>query len=360
MHILILANNDVGLYNFRKELIQKLISMGNEVYISLPYGEKVEPLIRYGCRFIDTALDRRGINPVTDLKLIRTYFKIIKQVKPDKVITYTIKPNIYGGIVCRMKRIPMYANITGLGTAFQGNGILTKLVTAMYKFAFKNVKTVFFENKENRDIIVGKKIIPKEKSYCLNGAGVNLEEFAFTDYPDDGTVHFLFIGRVMREKGIGELFDAAEQLKRDGMDIVVDVVGSFEEDYKEKVNDLDKRGIIKYHGYQSDVKPFIRNAHCFVLPSYHEGMANTLLECGAMGRPLITSNIHGCLEAVKDGETGFLCNAKDTDDLYGKMKRFFELPYERKKDMGRLSHEFVAGVFDKKKVVEETVKEIMG
>ncbi len=360
MHILILANNDVGLYNFRKELIQKLISMGNEVYISLPYGEKVEPLIRYGCRFIDTALDRRGINPVTDLGLVRTYFKIIKQVKPDKVITYTIKPNIYGGIVCRMKRIPMYANITGLGTAFQGNGILTKLVTAMYKFAFKKVKTVFFENKGNRDIIVGKKIIPKEKSYCLNGAGVNLEEFAFTDYPDDGTVHFLFIGRVMREKGIGELFDAAEQLKRDGMDIVVDVVGSFEEDYKEKVNDLDKRGIIKYHGYQSDVKPFIRNAHCFVLPSYHEGMANTLLECGAMGRPLITSNIHGCLEAVKDGETGFLCNAKDTDDLYGKMKRFFELPYERKKDMGRLSYEFVAGVFDKKKVVEETVKEIMG
>lgn len=360
MRILILANNDVGLYNFRKDLIQKLISMGNEVYISLPYGEKVEPLIRYGCRFIDTALDRRGINPVTDLKLIRTYFKIIKQVKPDKVITYTIKPNIYGGIVCRMKRIPMYANITGLGTAFQGNGILTKLVTAMYKFAFKKVKTVFFENKGNRDIIVGKKIIPKEKSYCLNGAGVNLEEFAFTDYPDDGTIHFLFIGRVMREKGIGELFDAAERLKRDGMDIVVDVVGSFEEDYKEKVNDLDKRGIIKYQGYQSDVKPFIRNAHCFVLPSYHEGMANTLLECGAMGRPLITSNIHGCLEAVKDGETGFLCNAKDTDDLYGKMKRFFELPYERKKDMGRLSHEFVAGVFDKKKVVEETVKEIMG
>lgn len=360
MRILILANNDVGLYNFRKDLIQKLISMGNEVYISLPYGEKVEPLIRYGCRFIDTALDRRGINPVTDLKLIRTYFKIIKQVKPDKVITYTIKPNIYGGIVCRMKRIPMCANITGLGTAFQGNGILTKQVTAMYKFAFKNVKTVFFENKENRDIIVGKKIIPKEKSYCLKGAGVNLEEFAFTDYPDDGTIHFLFIGRVMREKGIGELFDAAERLKRDGMDIIVDVVGSFEEDYKEKVNDLDKRGIIKYHGYQSDVKPFIRNVHCFVLPSYHEGMANTLLECGAMGRPLITSNIHGCLEAVKDGETGFLCNAKDTDDLYGKMKRFFELPYERKKDMGRLSHEFVAGVFDKKKVVEETVKEIMG
>lgn len=164
----------------------------------------------------------------------------------------------------------------------------------------------------------------------------------------------------MKEKGIDELFEATKRLKNEGADITVDVVGRFEDHYETVVNELDKAGIIKYHGYQSDVKPFIRQAHCFVLPSYHEGMANTLLECGAMGRPLITSNIHGCLEAVKDGETGFLCNAKDTDDLYGKMKRFFELPYERKKDMGRLSHEFVAGVFDKKKVVEETVKEIMG
>lgn len=359
MRILVLANNDIGLYNFRKELIEKLICMGNEVYISLPYGEKIDLLTAMGCKFIDTDIDRRGINPLTDIKLIRTYFKIIKQVKPDKVITYTIKPNIYGGMVCRIKNIPMYANITGLGTAFQNDGLLTKLVCAMYKFAFKKIKTVFFENEGNRDIIVGKGIVPKSKTHCLKGAGVNTEEFVFSQYPIDGKIHFLFIGRVMSEKGVDELFTAAERLKKDGENVMVDIVGPFEENYADTVKELEERGVIKYHGYQSDVKQFIEKSHCFVLPSYHEGMANTLLECGAMGRPLITSNIHGCMEAVRDGITGYLCQVKDADDLYKKMKKFIALPYEQKKEMGNLSHEFVARVFDKKKVVEETVREIM-
>ena len=358
MRILILANNDVGLYKFRKELIIRLI-MQNEIYISLPDGEMIPSLVNLGCKFIDTGIDRRGINPLTDIKLIKQYAKIINQVKPDKVITYTIKPNIYGGIVCRLKNIQMYANVTGLGTAFQGNGLLMKFVTALYKFAFKKVTTVFFENEENRDIIVDKGIVPKEKTHCLHGAGVNIEEYAFSDYPEDGTIHFLFIGRVMREKGVDELFDAAERLKADGADILVDIVGPFEDYYRDKVNTLDKQGVIRYHGYQSDVKPFIRQAHCFVLPSWHEGMANTLLECGAMGRPLITSNIHGCLEAVQNGVSGYLCKVKETDDLYVKMKQFIELPHDEKAEMGKKSHEYVTEVFDKKKVVSETIGVIM-
>ena len=185
MRILILANFDLGLYNFRKELLQELINMGHEVYISLPYGEKVNSLIDIGCKFINTKLDRRGINPITDLKLIKAYLKIVGEIKPDKVITYTIKPNIYGGIACRLKKIPIYANVTGLGTAFQGDGLLTKFVVALYKFAFRKVKAVFFENKENRDIIVSKGIIEKEKSHCLNGAGVNLKEYTFSEYPEN-------------------------------------------------------------------------------------------------------------------------------------------------------------------------------
>lgn len=355
MRILVLANFDLGLYNFRKELLQKLMDMGNEVYISLPYGEKVESLKEMGCKFLDTEVDRRGINPVTDSKLIRAYFKIIKKVKPDKVITYTIKPNIYGGIACRIKNIPLYANITGLGTAFQGEGFITKLVTAMYKVAFKNVKTVFFENEENRDIIVNKGIVVKEKTHCLHGAGVNLEEYSLAEYPQDGTIHFLFIGRVMKEKGIDELFEAAKRFHSEAANVVFDIVGPFEDHYETTVMQLDSQGIIKYHGYQNNVKPFIEDAHCFVLPSYHEGMANTLLECGAMGRPLITSNIHGCLEAVDDGRTGYLCNVKDADDLYVKMKQFIELSYEKKQEMGKLSHELVADRFDKEKVVSETI-----
>ena len=359
MKILILANIDRGLYKFRKELISKLIEDGHEIYVSVPNGIYKRDLIALGCHYIETDVDRRGINPLTDIKLVKAYWIIIKEINPDKVITYTIKPNIYGGSVCKLRHIPLYANVTGLGTAFQGNKILTRLVTTMYKFAFKKANTVFFENEENRDIIVSKGIISKEKTHCLHGAGVNVEEYGFTDYPSDENIHFLFIGRIMREKGVDELFEAANKLKEENTNAVIDIVGPFEDNYEAIVNELNDSGIINYHGYQSDVKPFIKQAHCFVLPSWHEGMANTLLECGAMGRPLITSNIHGCLEAVQDGVTGYLCNVKDADDLYKKMKQFIELPYEQKAEMGRLSHEYVASVFDKKKVVEETVREIM-
>ena len=359
MRVLILANFDIGLYNFRKELIGALLEGGNEVYISLPYGEKVEPLKQMGCKFIDTDVDRRGINPLTDIKLVRAYFKILKNVKPDMVITYTIKPNIYGGFACRLKKVPYCANITGLGTAFQSDNWLKRFVVALYKMTLKRVKTVFFENTENRDIFVENRIIPQEKTHALNGAGVNVEEYEFCEYPQSGGTNFLFIGRVMKEKGIDELFEVAKRMKAEKIDVQFDIVGPMEDDYKETVNRLCDEGVIKYHGLQADVKPFIKNAHCFVLPSYHEGMANTLLECGAMGRPLITSNIHGCLEAVEDGKTGYLCEVKNAADLYEKMRKFTELPYAEKAEMGRLSHEYVAEKFDKRKVVKETIREIM-
>lgn len=358
MKILILANNDVGLYHFRRLLMQTLANAGHEIYFSAPYGEKISELKQLGFIYYESNFDRRGINPIKDIALIIQYIRIMRKVKPDKVITYTIKPNIYGGIVCRILKVPFYANVTGLGTAFQGDGILTKLVTLMYKAAFKNVKRVFFENTENKKEIVNRGIVDKKRTCCLNGAGVDPEEFVFAEYPKDGVTRFLFIGRIMKEKGVDELFQAAKRLKKENENIEVGIVGPFEEHYEDTVNKLGKAGIIKYYGYQRDVKPYIRQAHCFVLPSYHEGMANTLLESGAMGRPLITSNIHGCLEALKDEETGYLCKVKDADDLYDKMKRFINLSYEAKKDMGLRSYEYVASVFDKRKVVEKTIREI--
>lgn len=359
MRILVLTNFDLGLYNFRKELLQTLIDMGNEVYISLPYGEKVEYLKEIGCKFIETDVDRRGMNPFTDIKLVFRYFKIMKKIKPDKVITYTIKPNIYGGIVCELKGISYYANITGMGSAFNGSKLLEKIAEMMYKTAFKRVKTVFFENEENRNFSVKRGLVPAERTLCLNGAGVNLEEYAPLEYPkEDGAVHFLFIGRVMKEKGVDELFAAAKRLFEEGADAVIDIVGPFEDDYSGIVDRLNRDGIIKYHGYQENVKPFIANAHCIVLPSWHEGMANTLLEGGASGRTLIASNIHGCCEAVKDGETGYLVTPRDSDELYAKMKLFLDMPYDEKVKMSRRSREFVADKFDRNKVVSKTVKEI--
>lgn len=360
MRILILANNDLGLYKFRKELIHSFLEKGHQVYISLPYGEFVDKLVDMGCKFIDTPIDRRGINPAMDIGLIREYKKIFKDVKPDMTVTYTIKPNIYGGMMCRKLNIPYYVNITGLGTAFQNDNWLKKLVIALYKYSLKKVKTVFFENVENRDVFVSNNIIPKSSTYCLNGAGVNLEEYPFREYQqNDNECRFLFIGRVMKEKGVDELFEAAKKIKAEHSNVFFDIVGPMEDNYKDVLEKYQNEGIIKYYGSQADVKPFIEKSSCFVLPSYHEGMGNTLLECAAMGRPLITSNIHGCLEAVDDGKTGYLCNVKDADDLYEKMKQFIALSYADKVKMGQASHKFIAAKFDKRRVVEETVREII-
>ena len=357
--ILILANFDLGLYKFRKELIQAFLNDGNEVFISVPYGELVEKLKAIGCKFIDTPIDRRGINPLTDFKLLRQYNKILKEIKPDVVITYTIKHNIYGGIACRHNKIPYNINITGLGTAFQNDGMVKKIVCTLYRYVCKKAKVVFFENEENRQTFLENQLVDEKKTYKLNGAGVNTKEYDFAEYPsEDDPIHFLFIGRVMKEKGIDEIFAAAKKIKNDYPEIVFDVVGPFEDNYKEIIEELTKNGIIEYHGYKEDVRPFIKRANCFVLPSYHEGMANTLLECGAMGRPLITSRIHGCMEAVIEGKNGLLVKVMDVYDLEEKLRDFINMPYEQKVSMGKCSREHIVKVFDKEQVVRETIRKI--
>ena len=352
---LILANFDVGLYKFRKELIQELLNQGNEVYISLPDGELVHNLEEMGCKFVNTAVDRRGMNPKTDVKLMFFYKKLLKKLQPDLVITYTIKPNIYGGLMCRMFHVPYAVNITGLGTAFQSENIIKKLVIFLYKIALKKAKVVFFENVGNKQTFLALNIL-KEKQMCvLNGAGVNLMEYPFCEYPSEGETRFLFIGRVMKEKGVEELFEAAEKIKSEYSGAFFDIVGPMEDDYKERIDELVEKRIIEYHGYQKDVKPFIEKCHCFVLPSYHEGMANTLLEAGVMGRPLITSRIHGCMEAVKEGESGLLCEKGSGSSLYEAIKNFLNLSYIQQKTMGENGHKWVMKMFDKKRVIEETI-----
>lgn len=356
--ILILTNFDVGLYKFRKELIQEFLKQGNEVYISLPNGELVRNLESMGCKFVNTFIDRRGINPKTDAKLMFFYRKLIRKLHPDLVITYTIKPNIYGGLMCRILHVPYAVNITGLGTAFQRESMVKKLVTFLYKIALKKAKVVFFENVGNKQTFLDLNIL-KEKQICvLNGAGVNLTEYPLCEYPSEDEIRFLFIGRVMKEKGVDELFEATERIQKQYSDVFFDVVGPMEDDYKARIEELVQKGVILYHGYQKDVKPFIENCHCFVLPSYHEGMANTLLEAGAMGRPLITSNIHGCLEAVEEGNNGYLAEAKDTESLLEQMEKFLVLTYEEKRKMGQASRKVIQEKFDKKKVVGKTIKEI--
>lgn len=363
MKILILANMDIGLYKFRKELIEELLQQKNEVYISLPDGELVRPFEEMGCTFIDAPVDRRGINPKTDLGLFSRYRKMIKEVNPDLVITYTIKPNIYGGIAARLAKKKYAVNITGLGTAFENAGLIRTIVVTLYKFALKKAKVIFFENSANRDELLSFKVCDKEQTVVLNGAGVNTDTYSYLPYPqrdESGSeeVRFLFVGRVMKEKGIDELFEVMKRLVAEGKQCFLDVVGPFEEDYKDKLEQYEKDGWLKYHGYQSDVRPFIENCHCFVLPSYHEGMANTNLECASSGRPVITSNIPGCKEAVIEGLSGLLCEPKNVDSLYAVMKQMAEMSVAERRAMGLAGRKHMEDVFDKKKVVEETMRKL--
>ena len=356
--IVVVANNSGGLYGFRKELLYSFVKKGVEVVCLTPFDDDVDNLKKIGVKLIETPIDRRGINPVKDILLFFNYLRLIKKEKPDLVVTYTIKPNIYASIASKLLDVEYANNITGLGTAFQNYGLLRKLVVGLYKISFRKSKVVFFENIENLNTLVDLGIIDKQRACLLNGAGVNLEEYPFTTYPKDEQIRFLFVGRVMQEKGIDELFEAAKRIKKEYDNVYFDIVGPYEDDYKDVTEQLVNDGVIEYHGFQEDVKPFIEKAHCFVLPSWHEGMANTNLECAAMARPIITSNIHGCLEAVEDGKTGFLAEPKNADDLYSKMKKFIDLPYDKKIEMGQTSHNHIAGKFDKKDVVSKTIERI--
>lgn len=359
MKIAMIINSSSGLYNFRKDLILRMIADGHEVIALTPLEGRIDQLKELGVRLISTEIDRRGLNPLHDISLFRQYRKILRKEKPDIAVTYTIKPNIYGGMACKVAGITYAGNITGLGTAFESVGLLRKVATIMNKVALKKAKCVFFENVENKDFFVNEGIIRKNQAVLLNGAGVNLEHFSYKPYPrDDSDIRFLFMGRIMKEKGIEELFVAMQRLRADGESCSLDVLGSFEEKYEDQIEQYEKDGWLRFHGYQSDVRPFIEDSHCFVLPSYHEGMANTNLESAATGRPVITSNISGCKEAVVDGVSGFLCEVKDANDLYEKMKQFIALSQDEREQMGKASRKHMEDVFDKVKVVSKTIKNL--
>ena len=359
MKIVIIANNSNGLYLFRRQLIQALIEKGHKVIILTPFDADVDNLKLIGAELIETPIERRETNLLKDLALLKRYKKELRYIRPELVITYTIKPNIYGGFVCSYYRIPYAPNITGLGTAFEHDGFLRKFVIILYTHALKKAKVVFFENNSNRDCFIKERIVRQEKTYVLNGAGVDLEHFYYQPYPENRVFRFLFIGRVMKEKGMGELLQAMNELVLDGFECFIDILGDYEEDYKERLERAEKSGWLKYHGNQADVRPFIKKCDCFVLPSYHEGMANTNLECASSGRPIITSAIPGCREAVLDGVSGLLCEPHNTESLIDKMKHMMRINRMEREKMGRQGRQYMAEKFDKRIVVRETIQQLL-
>lgn len=356
--IVILANQSGGLYDFRKDLMIALQEKA-EVYAVVPHNDRWDELQALADRVIELPIDRRGMNPARDAKLLGQYRAILKRLRPDLVLTYTIKPNIYGGLACRALHIPYAVNITGLGSAIENGGWLKRFVLTLYKPVLAGAKVVFFENAGNRDTLAAAGVVPRGRDVVLHGAGVNLEDYPSQPYPLEGAVRFLFVGRVMHEKGVDELFAAAKRMKQTyGDGVEFHVVGSFEEGYKPLMDELEQTGVVKYHGYQSDMKHFYAMTDCVVLPSYHEGMSNVLLEAAASGRPLITSDIPGCREAVEPGVSGYLCPVRDADALYAAMRQFLELSPTQRAAMGCRGRKRMERQFGKATVVAETIKHL--
>jgi galacturonosyltransferase len=237
MKILIISNHSFMLYRFRRELIERL-QEEHEVVLSVPFVGHENDFKAMGLRCIHAEIDRRGINPKADFKLLRYYWKLLKKECPDLVLTYSIKPNLYAGLVCAMLGIPFCANVQGLGTAFQRKG-LARFVTMLYKTALKKAKVVFFENEGNAQEFIDRKILPQEKITILPGAGINLERYPLTAYPYNDQVRFLYLGRIMKEKGMDELFCAMRRLYAElGSKVGLDLVGFFDDDYESQVNAL--------------------------------------------------------------------------------------------------------------------------
>lgn len=358
--ILILSNCLDGLYSFRKEVIQAIADQGYDVHISIPDADsKLIPFFNeMGCHIIPTLFNRRGMNPISDLKLIYKYWHIIRILRPTAVLSYTIKPNIYGGIACRITGTPQIANITGLGDAVENGGWLQKLTVLLYKIGLGKAQRIFFQNSTNR-VFCENHSIGKGRTALLPGSGVNLIHHSFQSYPaDNGIVRFLYIGRLLKDKGIDEFFDAARVVKKQYPNVEFQILGTDEGNYAQELDNLVKVGVLKFLGETLDVRPYIGAAECTIMPSYHEGMSNVNLESAANGRPVITTNVPGCMETVDDGKTGFVAVPRSSQSLIDCIEKFINLPYCEKLKMGLAGRKKMERFFDRQIVVNAYLNEI--
>lgn len=352
--ILILANYDIGLYKFRRELISRLCD-DYEVIISVPKGNYTEKLEALGARVVFCSLSRRGLNPIQELRLLNSYKRLMRTEKPDVVLSYTIKPNVYGGMASSRLKIPFLPNVTGLGTTIENGGMASRISLFLYKLGLRKAFCAFFQNESNENFFRDKGIY-NGRAVLIPGSGVNIHDFELLEYPPIvDSVKFLFIGRVMRDKGIDELLFTIRELRRKGYSVNLDIVGELDDNYNLNLSQDD---CIHFHGLQDDVRPFIKDAHCIVLPSYHEGMANVLLEAAASGRPVIASNVPGCRETFDDGLTGFGCASRDKESLVEAFEKFLNVDAEEMAQMGLRGRRKIEKEYNREIVINAYLEQI--
>ena len=362
MKILILCNYANGLYLFRKEVLAAFLERGYETAVSVPPDENCGKIESLGVRLIPTAFERRGNNPVHDGKLFLRYLKLLKEEKPDLVLTYTIKPNLYGGLACRLRKVPYLVNVTGLGTAMEQPGMLGHILFRFYRVATKRAACVFFQNETNRKSMLDKKAV-QGRNRLLPGSGVNLKEHPFVPYPkEDGGIVFLAVIRIMKDKGIEEYLEAAEKITSENAIARFYLVGEYEEEtralYEPRIEALTAKGVIRYFGHIDNVPEVMAQSHIIVHPSYHEGLSNVLLEAAACGRMVLASDVPGCRETLCQGKTGFLFQPGDAESLLAAIRTSLSLTRQQREEMGVLGRQHVEGAFDRQKVIEAYLEEI--
>lgn len=359
MKIAILINDTTSLYNHRFEVVRGLVQAGHQIEIIAQEEHFTQEFISLGCTFTPLTVNRHQKNPVNDLKVIYTYYKLLKSAKPDVVLTYNIKPNVYGGMACQLLGLTYMPNITGLGTAVEYPGMLQKITVLLYKLGMRKAHTIFFQNTANRAFFEEHGILRKStRAVLLPGSGVNLTKHLPMPYPNAQETHFLFVARILKEKGIDMYLTAAKKFS--GSKVKFHICGPFDSPgYQEKVEAAVQAGNVIYHGQQKNMKPFFEQCACLLHPSwYPEGMSNVLLETAASARPAITTDRAGCREVVEDGKTGFIVPVQDEPAFLRAVEKFLALPWEERKQMGLNARAKVEKEFDRQLVADTYVKEL--
>lgn len=329
--LLLSANSAWNVVNFRMELIAALQRAGFKVAVAAPDSDETQLLEKAGVRFVRLPMRPSGTSPLQDAILFARYLRLLKKLRPAAFLGFTAKPNIYGTLAARICGVPAINNLTGLGTAFIHGTLLERLLSSLYRTALRRSQAVFFHNPDDRQLFVSRGLVAPDRATVIPGSGVDLDHFHPAPLPDDGSgLTFLFAGRLLWEKGVGEFAEAARVVNQHRPDARFQILGSLAEDRRAVPRTLLERwqadGAVEYLGTCTDIRPHIRAADCIVLPSYREGLPRVLLEAAAMARPSIASDVPGCRHAVADGATGILCEARSAEALAGAIMRMIDLP----------------------------------
>lgn len=351
MKILFASATDSGVLRVRSELITELLKAGHEVVVATPQDKDYMKLEEMGCKFIPVAINGHGLNPISDFSVYMQFKKILKTEQPDLVFLFTTKSNVYCGMACRQLGIPSVMNITGMGMALGNKGIVQIVLVNLYKLACngKNMKRIFFQNDDSLEFFTANKIGNPAIFQRIPGSGVNLEKYTVQPFPETDTVDFLFVARVMKQKGIDQYIEAAKEIRKKHPEAVFHVLGGCDESYKDILAEENKNGTIVYHGRVNNIPDFQKLSQCTIQPSYYpEGMSNVILEAAASGRPVITTDHPGCREGVDDGETGYIIPIKDTSSLVKAIEKVLAMSKEKREAMGLRGRAKMEREFDRK------------